>query len=113
MQRIFTLLSCLLFTAHLAGAQATISGKITDTKEVPVSGASVSLDNTLDGGTTDSAGNFRFITTETGAQVLAITAVGFEAGTMPVTISGNVTDLTVKLKSSATRMEGVTVTAGF
>ena len=64
------LLSIFLLTCLIASAQATLSGKVTDDKGKPVTGASVYLDNTLDGGTSDSAGNFKFTTTETGQQLL-------------------------------------------
>ncbi len=113
MQRFFTFLTCLMFAAGITHAQTTISGKVTDGRDVPVSGASVSFDNTLDGGTTDSAGNFRFTTTESGSQMLDVNAVGFEPYKISLAVSGNVTDLAVKMKASAQRMEGVTVTAGF
>ncbi len=112
MRSTFTFLFILLFV--FAGkAQTTISGRVLDTKDFPVSGASVSLDNTLDGTTTDSTGNFTFTTTETGAQLLAITAVGFEAGSTPLAITGSIANMIVKLKATAQRMEGVTVTAGY
>lgn len=112
MRPLFTLL-LILGIAVKGSTQATISGRVTDFKDVPLSGASVSLDNTLDGATTDSAGNFTFTTTETGAQSLAVTATGYELGGTPLTINGNLANIAVKLKATAQRLEGVTVTAGF
>jgi outer membrane receptor for ferrienterochelin and colicin len=89
-----------------------ISGTVTDAKNHPVSGASVYLDNTLDGGTTDSAGHFQFSTTEQGAQVIAVSATGFQNAGEPITISGDVTGIDLRLKATARQLEGVTVTAG-
>jgi outer membrane receptor for ferrienterochelin and colicin len=113
MRRLLTLLTAVLLTGTLH-AQINISGRVTDFKDAPIAGASVSLDNTLDGATTDSAGSFTFTTTETGNQSLAVAAVGYELGGTPLTIAGaNITGIDVRLKASAQRMEGFTVTAGY
>lgn len=111
MHRILTLFLCLLTTASFA--QGVLSGQVLDTKGKPVASASVSLDNTLDGTTTDSAGRFRFSTTEKGPQTLAVTAVGFEAGGRPVEVNGDISGITVTLKATAQNLDGVTVTAGY
>ena len=110
MHRIFTLIFCLYASA--AFAQSTLSGQVLDLKGKPVSGASVSLDNTLDGTSTDSAGHFRFTTTEKGAQTLAVSAVGFEPGGKPLDVNGDISGIAVSIKESAHRLDGVTVTAG-
>lgn len=107
------LVTLLLFGTRAAKAQSILSGTVLDAKNKPVSRASVYLDNTLDGGASDSAGRFRFSTTEKGAQTLVASAVGYENGGLPLTIEGELTDLVIRLKSSATSLEGVTVTAGF
>jgi hypothetical protein len=101
----------LLFPALLQ-AQHNISGTVTDTKGKPVTGASIYLDNTLDGGTTDSSGRFRFTTTEKGAQTLVASAVGYENGGIPIDIAGDLSGLTVRIKAAAQTLDGVTVTAG-
>jgi hypothetical protein len=103
----------LLFTAFGLRAQTyNISGIVIDSRAKPVKGASVYLDNTLDGGTTDSAGHFHFTTMEKGAQVIAVNATGYNSGGQPVNITGDVKDIQVQLKSSARQLDGVTVTAG-
>jgi len=92
-------------------AQTTISGKITDEKGKPVIGASVYLDNTLDGGTTDSAGNFKFTTTETGNQTIVASEVSHENAGMPITIKGDAT-VTLKMKTTSQELENFVITAG-
>lgn len=101
----------LLLLTGISYAQTTVSGRVIDYKGNPIPGASVYLDNTLDGSTSDSAGNFKFQTTETGPQVLVGTEVGHENGGMPVTINGDVTGLELKLKT-INKLDQVTVTAG-
>lgn len=110
-QILYTLL--FLITAATASAQSfRISGTVTDTKGKPLRGASVYLDNTLDGGTSDSTGHFIFLTTEKGPQTLVVSAVGYNAGGQPLNIAADVSDIQVQLKASAQNLEGVTVTAG-
>jgi hypothetical protein len=109
----FLLVILLLFGFSAADAQAILSGTVLDAKNRPVPRANVYLDNTLDGGTSDSTGHFKFSTGEKGAQTLVATAVGYENGGLPVTIDGNLSDLVVHLKGSAQALDGVTVTAGF
>jgi hypothetical protein len=110
MSRIFTLF--LLLIGLNSSAQHLISGKITDEKGKPVNGASISLENTLDGGTTDSTGAFHFETTEAGNQVIVATAVGYSKAGKPVTITGNISDINLVLKNTAQSLEEVTITAG-
>lgn len=111
MQRIFILLIMLLPGSQLL-AQHTISGKVLNEKGAGIPGASVSLTNTLDGATTDSTGRFTFLTTETGAQTLEATSIGYLNGGLPLNINADISGLVVSLKPAAQRLDGVTVTAG-
>lgn len=93
-------------------AQHHISGIVYDTKGKPVSMASVYLDNTLDGGTTDSAGRFSFESAELGAQILVASAVGYDPGGLPIVLDKDLSGLRLQLKASPKNLDGVTVTAG-
>lgn len=93
-------------------AQSVISGRITDTKGNPVKGASVYLDNTIDGGTTDDNGQFSFSTEEKGAQTLVATEVAHQNAGLPITITGNITGLELKMKDAKLKLDEVVVTAG-
>jgi outer membrane receptor for ferrienterochelin and colicin len=104
-----TALSILSLTSW---AQSNISGKVTNDKGKPVIGASVYLDNTLDGSTSDSTGNFKFSTTEKGNQTLVATEVGHENGGMPITVDGDVTGIVLKMKNNSRQLEEVVITAG-
>jgi hypothetical protein len=59
-------------------AQTKISGKVKDTKGHPMAGASISLKNSYDGATSDSLGNFHFITNEHGDFILSVTTLGYK-----------------------------------
>jgi len=102
----------LLLSGVTVIAQSVISGQVTDKAGKPVKGASVSLDNTLDGTVTDTAGNFLFQTTESGPQTLVVTAIGYLDGGMPLTITGNQTNLRITIKAAPHSLDNVTVTAG-
>jgi hypothetical protein len=114
MKKHFTLLFSLLLTlTTFAGyAQTVLKGKITDEKGLPLNGISVSLENTLDGTSTDSTGTFKLSTTETGDQVLVVAGIGYEESNKPVKIGDGNTSFDFKLKSSAHMLEQVSITAG-
>lgn len=107
----FLIALCTLYTIA-AHAQSTISGTIIGKGGAPVPGASVYLDNTIDGATTDSSGHFSFSTTETGEQVLIATEVTHQNAGMPITIKGDVKDVVLKMKVNTNMLESVTVSAG-
>ena len=111
MQRILLLLLALCTTV-LVHAQSTLSGTVTDLKGKPIKGANVYLDNTLDGGTSDSVGHFKFITTEKGAQTIVASGVGFENGGQPIDVNGDISNISLHIKAAPQILEGVTVTAG-
>lgn len=111
--RYFILILMPMSACMASYAQATVNGKVTDSKGVPVSGASVSLENTLDGTTTDSAGNFSFTTGEQGMQALSVTEVGYLDYMQPIDLSKPLDPLyLIKMEPANNTIEGVTITAG-
>lgn len=108
------LLFFFLFTLTAAPAvfaQAVLKGKVTDEQGQPVAGASVSLENTLDGTSSDTAGNFILQTTEHGDQVLAISAVGYEAVNKPIKVEEFTATLSFKLRTVSNTLDQVSITA--
>ncbi len=98
--------------SYTALAQTAISGHVLDEKGKPVKGASVYLDNTIDGATSDSAGAFHFTTEEKGPQTLVATEVAHQPAGMPVDIQGDINGVTLKMKSRANELDQLVVTAG-
>ena len=68
----------LLFGAISSIAQTRITGQVKDDKGNPLIYGSVSIENTIDGATTDSTGKFSFKTSAKGKQVLVVSYVGYE-----------------------------------
>ncbi len=102
----------LLLLSAATWAQSTLTGTLVDEKGKPVRGASISLDNTLDGTTTDSSGKFSLTTNEKGMQTLVASAVGHDNTGIPIDITGSVTGIYLKMKGDPHRLNEVTITAG-
>lgn len=95
----------------VSNAQVTISGKITDAKNNPVASASVGLENSYDGATSDSTGYYSFTTTDTGKQVFTVTMVGFETLTDTIYIHSSL-EKNVTLKFLVSTLDAVVISAG-
>jgi CarboxypepD_reg-like domain len=102
-----------LLASVSAGAQYKISGTVIDDKGKPVRGANVYLENTIDGGTADSMGVFRFTTSEKGNQTIVASEVSHETGGLPIVIAGDMSGIVIKLKANKARdLDEVVITAG-
>ncbi len=111
--RLLFVLPLLLLLTLNTSAQFKISGTVLDNKDRPVRGASVYLDNTLDGATTDSMGVFHFTTTEKGNQSIVASEVSHETAGLPIVITGDISGIVLHIKANATHnLETVVITAG-
>src|ERR1700692_1610496 len=81
-----------------AYAQTQISGKIKDGKSHPIPGASITVKNSYDGATSDSSGNYRFSTSDTGKQLLVISSVGYKAIEQPIELHAAAIHLDIAMK---------------
>ncbi len=107
------LLGALVFLTTSAGAQYKISGTVKDDKNMPVKGANVYLENTIDGATTDSMGIFKFTTSEKGNQTLVASEVSHEQAGQPLVITGDIGGIVILLKANkAHDLDAVVITAG-
>ena len=110
MKLLFTLL--ILVGGSGLTAQTIILGKVKDTKGHPIAGASISLKNTYDGGTSDSTGAFHFSTTEKGEQLIVVTNIGYNSFEQKINITNEAIKLDVALKEQLNELKAVTITAG-
>ena len=95
-----------------SNAQQIIAGKIKDQKGRPIGGASIGIKNGYDGGTSDSSGRFRFITSEKGEQIVTATSIGYKPNEVKITVGGSTTALDIILKEEPNELKAVVVTAG-
>src|SRR5689334_10998985 len=92
------LAACMLFLFSFSWAQQkTVTGRVTDASNVPVSGASVVVKGTSLGTTTDEDGRFS-ISVPSNQSILTISYVGYES--RDVSVSGT-TNVAVSLTPSA------------
>ena len=92
-------------------AQTTISGKVTDKKNEPIIGASIYLDGTYDGTTTNDKGEFSFSTTEKGKQTLVISFISFETFIKTADVL-TFKNLNIKLREDVNALDAVVINAG-
>jgi vitamin B12 transporter len=104
--------SLLLLVFATTNAQVTISGRVTDNKNKPLPGASVQLKDSYDGATTDSSGNYSFITDEKGDHQLLVTVSGYFAVVQKITIGNTSLVQNIGLKEQITELKAVVITAG-
>ncbi|MGB5819585.1 MAG: TonB-dependent receptor [Saonia sp.] len=106
----FTFFTAFLYTALILG-QTTISGRVTDQKDVAIVGANVYLDGTYDGASTDENGEFTFETTATGTQNLIVSMISYDTYMQAGEVS-YLKNLNVRLREAINSLTGVTLTAG-
>lgn len=110
--RTFSLLIFLICACLTVSGQVNISGKIKDQKGKPVSGASISIKDSYDGGTSDSTGSYSFKTTEKGSKVLSATSIGFKTVESLITIAETSLKLDIQLREEPNELTAVVITAG-
>lgn len=99
------------FCGMNAFSQAIISG-VVSSKDGPLPGASVYLEGTYDGTSTDDKGEFCFKTSKTGSVILKISFIGFEPASKEITLSGAPIRTEIKLEEAFNKLDAVTITAG-
>ncbi|HSN60799.1 MAG TPA: carboxypeptidase-like regulatory domain-containing protein, partial [Ferruginibacter sp.] len=110
MKHIFFLL--LMAVSYMGFAQVTLKGKMTDTKNNPLRGASITIKDSYDGTTTDSLGKFSFTTTEKGNVVLEATLSGYSSYVKNILLEGKDIELVISVKELITELNAVVITAG-
>jgi vitamin B12 transporter len=106
------LIALFIVTSVSAAGQVRISGKITDTRGKLLRGVSITIKNAYDGATSDSAGIYSFITSETGKQVLEATSTGYKSFEQEIMLSNIPLTLNIALKELITELKAVVITAG-
>ena len=97
----------------LAGlGQVKVSGRVTDTRNNPLRGASINLIGSYDGTTTDSSGNYSFISSEAGDQILEATMSGYLSYKGKITIVKNNITQDISIKELITELNAVSITVG-
>ncbi len=102
----------LIFVSLAVSAQINISGKLTDTKNKPIKGASITIVDSYDGTTTDSLGNFSFQTSETGEKILNATMSGYSEYRSKLNIGKDNITQNISVKELITELNAVVISVG-
>lgn len=108
---IFTCFTSVLLVKTLP-AQLVVKGVVTDNRSKPIYGVSISLKDTYDGATTDSAGKYSFATTEKGDFILSASIVGYRLFEQKIKLEKEPITLNISLKEEITELQAVTISAG-
>jgi TonB-dependent starch-binding outer membrane protein SusC len=96
----------LLPATTILAQQMTISGKVTDSNNQPITGATVSVKGSNVATQTNAEGSFSIIVPNA-KTVLVVSSIGFEPRELPV---GNNTTLNVSLKTTTSNLNEVVIT---
>jgi hypothetical protein len=108
----YILLLLVGFLSQSAFSQSIISGSVADEKGVSLPGASVYIEGTYDGASSDAKGQFSFKTSKKGKNMLMIDFIGFESFTKELDLNGKPVKIDVQLKEKFNLLNAVTITAG-
>ena len=112
MRSIFIFLAFALIHINIC-AQVQISGQITDPKKNPLSGANIFLQETYDGTTADSLGQFSFKTNKKGIHQLSVTFIGYKPILRKLDLdSAQTISLDIVLHESDDQIDEVVINAG-
>jgi outer membrane cobalamin receptor len=112
MKTLFILLSLQLMISGIFG-QVKFTGKVTDQKKIPLCGANIFFQNSYDGATADSLGNFRFKTSLKGIQTLKATFIGYKPLLKQINLdSAKTIALYLVLQESNDQIDEVVINAG-
>jgi hypothetical protein len=100
-----------LLASFLGYTQTTISGKIVDKKNNPIPGVNIFIEGTYDGATSSEKGDFNFVTTSTGNQILTVSFLTYDTLNLTIDVA-NYQNQTIVLKSSVNALDAVVISAG-
>jgi hypothetical protein len=102
----------LFFISFIVNAQVVISGTTKTLKGKALKGVVISLKDTYDGTISDSAGNFKFITTEKGKFDLEAKLTDYTTVTISINIDKAPINFNFRLKEEVSELKAVVVSAG-
>lgn len=111
MKQLILLIACTCTLTHVAG-QTTLSGRITDARNLPLPMANVSIEGSYDGASTDRDGTFEFTTSERGRKILVVSYTGFHVHSQEIVLDAANLSFTIMLKENVQTLEAVTINAG-
>lgn len=110
--RFFFFLLLYFIQINVLKAQTEVSGQVADNKGKPIAAASITIKDSYDGATTDSAGKFKFTTTEKGQKMIVVTAIGYKGFEQEINLDASLAPFIFSMKEEFDEMKAVVITAG-
>jgi hypothetical protein len=101
-----------MLTSSLLAGQTKVSGKIVDQAGEPIVGANIYIQNTYDGASSNSEGQFSFSSSATGVQLLIISSIGYVEQRLEINCDQKEIEQNVVLKEAFNKLKAVSITAG-
>jgi len=111
MKKLFLFLTATIALTALH-AQTKISGTVKDNRNQPLSGVNITIKDSYDGTSSDSLGNFSFVTDEKGDKIIEVSLLSYKKVEKPVKLDGTAQRIDFVLKEQPNELTAVTVTAG-
>ncbi len=106
-----TTLFGLMFSIAVLAQTVKIKGKVTNEKGEPLASATIYIEGSIDGGSSEEDGTFLFETSATGQAKLVVTAIGYKKLVVEKPVKG-LQDLTLKMAVDLNTLKEVEITAG-
>lgn len=112
MRRSIQILLMLVLYSTISTAQTKISGKVTDSKNIPLPGTNIYIKGSYDGVTSKEDGSYSFKTFEKGEAIIVASYVGYKTFEKKITLSKGELKIDIVLEEQVTEMNAVVISAG-
>jgi len=112
MNKLFLIVGLFTIVGITCKTQTRVNGKLTTKNGDPVIFANIAIKGSFDGTSSNLEGEFSFITSKKGEQIIAISSIGYLPLEKVILLNGPTVLLNIILKPSVNEIETVYVTAG-
>ncbi|MCD4734706.1 MAG: TonB-dependent receptor, partial [Bacteroidales bacterium] len=104
----------LVFTFFVVclNGQALITGKVSDSKDQPLTGVNIYFEGTYEGTSSDTSGYYSLETNLSGTVTMVFSFIGFETANREIQLNKNNQELNIILSESAGSLDEIVITAG-
>lgn len=103
----------IILMAHWSGfSQSVLTGKVTDQQRNALPGASIYIQNTLDGTSSNAEGIYTLTTTEKGEHILVVSMIGYETIQQSVRLENKAYAFNFVMKEAVNELDEVVISAG-
>ena len=112
MKKLLIIFGLITIASITCNAQTTITGKIMTKKGEPVMFANIAIKDSFDGTSSNLDGEFSFITSKNGEQIIMVSCIGYEPIEKAILLNRPTVQLEIILKPSVSEIDAVYITAG-